>query len=165
MLKFLYLIRHAQAEEYAKTGTDFDRVLTQKGEKDSILIGSKLFDMNVKPEHLVTSPALRALQTAEIICDELKQNKSNLDKNTHIYNASAADLLGVINELDEKYKSVALFGHNPGFYEIANLLSDTPIHKFPKTGVVALAFAVPWAKITPNNGMLQFAISPRQYTK
>jgi phosphohistidine phosphatase len=164
MIKFLYLIRHAQAEEYSKSGSDFDRVLTEKGEADAELIGTKLLEMEISPQHLVTSPAARALQTAELICEELQQKKSEIEKDTRIYNASAADLLEVINEQDENYKSIALFGHNPGFYEIANVLSDTEVHKFPKAGVIALAFAVPWKKITSNTGMLQFFISPRQYT-
>jgi phosphohistidine phosphatase len=163
MMKFLYLIRHAQAEEYSKSGSDFNRVLTTKGEADAELIGIKLHDMDVNPQHLVTSPAARALQTAELICEELQQKKQDIKKDTRIYNASAADLLEVINEQDEQYKSIALLGHNPGFYEIANLLSDTEIHKFPKTGVIALAFAVSWKTIAPNTGMLQFFISPKQY--
>ena len=163
-MKFLYLIRHAEAEEFAKTGSDFDRKLTDKGEADAELIGEKLQEMNIKPQYLITSPAMRALQTAKIISDELLQKKSELVKDDRIYNATAADLLEVINELNEDYKSIALFGHNPGFYEIANLLGDSEIHKFPKTGVVAFAFAIPWKKITPNSGMLQFFISPRQYT-
>jgi phosphohistidine phosphatase len=164
MMKFLYLIRHAQADEYSKSGSDFDRVLTAKGEADAELIGIKLHDMDINPQYLVTSPAARALQTAELICEGLQQKKQDIEKDTRIYNASAADLLEVINEQDENYKSIVLFGHNPGFYEIANLLSDTEVHKFPKAGVIALAFAVPWNKIATNTGMLQFFISPRQYT-
>ncbi len=164
MMKFLYLIRHAQAEEYSKSGSDFDRALTVKGESDAELIGIKLREMGIKPQHFVTSPAARALQTAVLICEELQQKKPALVKDTRIYNASTGDLLEVINEQDEKYKSIALFGHNPGFYEIANILSDTEVHKFPKAGVIALAFAVPWKKIASNTGMLQFSISPSQYT-
>ena len=164
MVKFLYLIRHAQAEEYAKSGKDFDRALTAKGKADAMLIGEKLREMNISPQHLVTSPALRAFQTAELICDGLGLKKLEMESDKRIYDASPADLLEVINEQDEQYKSVALFGHNPGFYEIANMLGDSELHNFPKTGVVALAFSVSWKKIAPNTGMLQFFISPRQYT-
>jgi phosphohistidine phosphatase len=120
--------------------------------------------MSINPQHLVTSPAARALQTAELICEQLQQKKQDIENDKRIYNATVADLLEVINEQDEQNRSIALFGHNPGFYEIANMLSDTEIHKFPKAGVIALAFAVPWKKITSNTGMLQFFISPRQYT-
>jgi len=68
----LYLLRHAEAE--AHRADDFSRKLTAKGEKQARAVGVFLADMGIKPDLILTSPVLRAKQTAVLAAEELKED-------------------------------------------------------------------------------------------
>lgn len=69
----LYLIRHAEAEQYQPSGTDEGRALTDKGLKNAQQIGTAMDALGIKLSLLWTSPLLRAVQTAEAISDSMKK--------------------------------------------------------------------------------------------
>ncbi len=66
----LYLLRHAEAEPYR--ADDFSRKLTDKGERQARLVGAFLDEKGLKPDLILSSPVLRARQTAIIVAEELK---------------------------------------------------------------------------------------------
>jgi len=69
MAKTLWLLRHGDAQE-ART-SDFDRPLTQRGERQARNVGRAFARLGVELEHALTSPRVRALDTARIACREL----------------------------------------------------------------------------------------------
>jgi phosphohistidine phosphatase len=66
----LYLIRHGQAEENAASGDDGDRALTEAGVKELRRVARKMHDLGVRFDHTLTSPLVRARQTAEVLVKE-----------------------------------------------------------------------------------------------
>ena len=68
-----YFLRHGPAGDATKwQGSDFDRPLTQDGIKRIAREAKTIAALEVVPDAIVTSPLVRARQTAEIVADELK---------------------------------------------------------------------------------------------
>jgi phosphohistidine phosphatase len=65
----LYLLRHAEAEPHR--ADDVSRKLTGKGEKQARAVGSFLDERGIKPEIILTSPVVRARETAMLVAEEL----------------------------------------------------------------------------------------------
>ena len=59
----LILLRHGKAESVSATGGDFDRGLTERGRRDSALIGRVLAEAGLKPDLALVSAASRTQET------------------------------------------------------------------------------------------------------
>ena len=70
-MKVLYLVRHAKSSRDDPSLPDRDRPLDERGKQDAQRLGRRLAKRNVKPDLLVSSPALRARTTAQLIAKEL----------------------------------------------------------------------------------------------
>jgi phosphohistidine phosphatase len=136
----LYLIRHAIAEEESPSGEDSQRGLTDKGAKKMRLIAKGLRTLGVEFDLIVSSPYLRAVQTAEILSEVFKKKKFVLSD--HLTPTGDIDLL--IAEINEKYTtgSLAIVGHEPYLSAFVSLLTagGSPIEMtFKKGGVCCLS--------------------------
>ena len=65
----IWLLRHGDASDDAPG--DFERPLTEKGERQARAAGRALAALGVDIEACITSPKVRALDTARIACREL----------------------------------------------------------------------------------------------
>ena len=92
----------------------------------------------IKIDAFVSSPAKRAKKTAEIFMKEYKEKEKNLILVSSLYEASVKDFYDVVENLDDKFDTVALFSHNPGITGFINLLECSPIHNMPTCAVFAL---------------------------
>ena len=133
----LYLIRHAIAEEESPTGDDSQRGLTDKGAKKMRQIAKGLRELGVEFDYILTSPYIRAEQTAEILGDVLKMKKRIVTSENLAPTGSPDQLLAEINE---KYSvnSLAIVGHEPYLSNLVGLLTadGSPIEMTFKKGSV-----------------------------
>ena len=123
-MKTLFLVRHAKSSRDDPTLPDRDRPLDDRGRRDAPRMGKRLAKRDVKPDLLLSSPALRALTTAQLIADEIGFERKAIAVDDRLYASSPDDLLAVIRALDNKLDRVMLFGHNPEFSELAHRLSS-----------------------------------------
>jgi len=123
-MKTLILVRHAKASNDDPTWADRDRPLADRGRKEALEMGQRLARRNLKPDRLLSSPALRALTTAQLMADELGRERKDIVIDDRLYASSAQGLLTVIRALDDKFDRAMLFGHNPEFTELAHRLSS-----------------------------------------
>jgi phosphohistidine phosphatase len=123
-MKTLSLVRHANSSRDDPSLPDRDRPLDDRGKRDATTMGKRLAKRNVKPDLLLSSPALRALATAHLIADEIGVNRKDVVVDARLYGSSPVDLLAVIRALDGKLDRVMLFGHNPEFSALAHRLSS-----------------------------------------
>ena len=65
----LYVMRHGPAEDDAPTGRDADRALTAAGRERVAAVAKALSEANESPFAILSSPLVRAMQTAEIVAD------------------------------------------------------------------------------------------------
>jgi phosphohistidine phosphatase len=115
----LYLIRHAIAvEEYED---DSQRPLTDKGRKKMRSVVKGLRALGVEFDLILSSPYVRAAETAEILADVFKMKKE-VQFSDNLVPSGDPDLL--IAELNEKYSvnSIALVGHEPFLSALIGLL-------------------------------------------
>ena len=111
------------------------------------MMGKRLGKREVKPDLLVSSPALRALTTAQLIAAEIGYPHKGIVVDERLYASSPDDLLAVICALDDKLDRVMLFGHNPEFTELAHRLSSEIID-MPTCAVAEFHFETKtWADV------------------
>ena len=123
-MKTLYLVRHAKSSKDDPSLADRDRPLADRGRKDAPMMGKRLAKRDVKPDLLVSSPALRALTTAQLMADEIGYARKKIVVDDRLYGSSADGLLAVVRALDKRVDRVMLVGHNPEFTELAHRLSS-----------------------------------------
>jgi phosphohistidine phosphatase len=161
-MKTVFLVRHAKSSRDDISMPDKDRPLADRGRRDAPEMGKRLARRGVKPDLIVSSPALRARSTAALIAEKLDYKRRDVVIEERLYGGGADDLLEVIHGLDDKVNSVMLFGHNPELTEFAHRISSQITH-LPTCAVVEFRFA---AKLWPNvgNATLQKATldCPRQ---
>jgi phosphohistidine phosphatase len=146
-MKTLLLIRHAKSSWDDPALPDKDRPLNDRGRRDAPKMGKRLAKRGVKPDLILSSPALRALRTAEIIAKMLDYQRRDIVLNERLYAVEADDLLDVIHHLGGKLDRVMLFGHNPELSELAHRLSGEITH-MPTCAVAEFTFdAKSWSKI------------------
>jgi len=162
-MKTLYLIRHAKSSWKNARIADIERPLNSRGKRDAPFIGELLASKKIKPALIITSPAKRAKKTAETIAGKIGYSKKNIVYEDNIYEAGSHELLDVIKNINNKFDSAMLFGHNPGFTMLHNFLCKHYIDNIPTSGVVALEFESPWNEIEKNSAKFLFFEYPKLY--
>jgi phosphohistidine phosphatase len=119
----LLLLRHAEAVDKDVGVTDFQRVLTPKGEKQADRIGRLLAHRGLHPDLVVSSPAPRALQTAQHACAALGIPLGDVREEPEVYEASVPTLLDLLRRHGGASKRLMLVGHNPSLRDLGALLS------------------------------------------
>lgn len=161
--KTLYIIRHGKSTWDYFNISDIDRPLKEKGIKNSYEMANRLNLLNVKPEIIMSSSAARAVSTALVFSRVLGVSNSNLYINDDIYMAGEYEMLDIINDFDDKYASVMLFGHNPTFTDLANHYAKDPIDDMPTAGMVTLKFeAESWKDISKKNVIFENCDYPKK---
>ena len=126
--------------------SDAERPLNRRGERDAPKMGERLSARGFKADLLVSSPAVRAWTTAGIIASKLDYPREAILREPSLYLASPDEILDVIATQDDDVQSLVLFGHNPGFTMMANLLVPGITNNVPTTGIVSVSVDSPtWA--------------------
>ena len=138
----LYLVRHAIAEDRSPDYEDDSlRTLTEKGNEKMGRIANGLRKLGVAPELIVSSPYVRASQTASILAKVLKYKEELIYSDSLVPMGEPDDMIGEINE---KYSvdELMLVGHEPSMSMLASVLlaGDPAISiNFKKGGVCCLS--------------------------
>jgi phosphohistidine phosphatase len=119
----LYIIRHAIAVDRGTPEYEDDslRPLTDKGKKKMRQIAKGLHTLGVDFDLILSSPYVRARETAEILADVI-ETKTDVAFSENLIPMGDPDLL--ISEIIEKYSvnSIALVGHEPHLSSLISLL-------------------------------------------
>jgi phosphohistidine phosphatase len=126
----LFLVRHADA---APGEPDELRRLTAEGRDQAHAVGERLAAQGIRPDIVLTSPLLRARETAEAIAGELDCASEPSDSL-----APGATATGVQAAVAGRGETLVLVGHQPDCGRIAAELGDGTEPSFPPAGVVEL---------------------------
>jgi len=153
--KTLFIVRHAKSSWDDAGLDDRQRPLNRRGKEEAPKMGKHLADYKLRPELVTSSPAVRALKTAEKIAKELGFQKSDVLVDEGLYTFEGGGLIDAIKGLDDKYGTVMIVGHNPAVTAAVNALSDAGIDNVPTCGVVLLEFrAEKWKDVGKGKGKL-----------
>jgi phosphohistidine phosphatase len=148
MSRQLWLLRHGEAEAHGDVG-DAERRLTDKGRRQAVAAGRALANLELEFEAVLTSPRIRALDTASLACREL-----GIDLTLHeplgggFQRSEAADLL---EELTGDGR-LLLVGHEPDFSQLVHDFTGGRVD-LKKGGI---------AGIRPATGELFVLLRPRE---
>ena len=139
----IFLVRHGKAEDGHPLG-DEARALTEEGREEFREHARKLAG-HMTVEGIVTSPAVRAVQTAEILAEACGVARLEVRSEISVDRGSARSIEVVCREMGPGW---ALVGHNPSMAEaLAHLISHSHgAPQFRKGAVVALVpgESLPW---------------------
>ena len=158
-MKLLILVRHAEAAPGPASLSDIDRPLQPLGRRDALAMARHLSDLEVYPEAIISSPAVRALSTAAAFETQFSVPVESVDE---IYEANTKTLLEIIQQQDPHKKTVMLVGHNPGITVLLSVLTGKPYLPVPTGAVAVLMFpGSSWRNIRPGKGWFHTGFSPR----
>lgn len=173
----LYVMRHGPAEDHSATGRDADRALTPSGRDRTRSVAKALVDEGEAPFVVVSSPLVRALQTAEIVAavTRLDERVRTTDKarasgatgavEVRREMAPGGDELALVSELLRSGRKRAMIvGHEPDLSMlVARLVGHPPPQGMLKSMVVGI-------KLTPSppevqgrgfDASLRFVLDPK----
>lgn len=163
-MKKLYIIRHAKSSWKDSELDDFERPLNKRGKQNAPFMGDKLKEKHVVPDIVISSPALRAKTTAEIIAKKVNYKKEIVYDND-IYEADITTLHNIFTKVDNENGTVFLFGHNPEL----NMLAEVYVgfdENIPTCGVLEIEFNCErWRDIGANNAKLVSFDYPKKYSE
>lgn len=160
MAKQLLLVRHGKSDWGNLDLKDFDRPLNKRGKENAPEMAERLINRGFKIDQIVSSPAKRAKSTAKYFAEAYNIDQIQFEE--AIYEASFSTLLKVVNNLNDSADNVIMFGHNPGFTDFANELSDADIYNIPTAGMVLISFPFDsWQMVSKGTGELLFFDYPK----
>jgi phosphohistidine phosphatase len=159
-MKELLIMRHAKSSWDQPYRTDFERPLNKRGRKAAPRMGEFLAERDLLPDLIVSSPAERAKQTADLF-SEASGYDGELRFEQDIYHAFAGDLLAVVRGLPDEAERVMLVGHNPGFEMLVEQLCGGDV----RMTTAAIAYiklpVLSWKDVESEMGELQWLVTPK----
>jgi len=135
-MKSLYIIRHAKSSWGDFSLPDIERPLNERGKNDAPMMAQRLLDKKISIDVFISSPAKRAHKTCKLFCKEYKKDEESILLLDHLYHAEADTFFKVVSDIDDKFKSAAIFSHNPGITHFVNSLGlDVKIDNMPTCAV------------------------------
>src|ERR1700722_9427363 len=133
----LYVMRHGPAEDIAGSGLDEDRALTASGRDRVRHVAKTLVDAQEVPLRILTSPLVRAVQTAEIVAliGRVDAQAGARDVALEVRREAhpSGNLKGLVEDLlDEGAKRVMLVGHEPQLSDLVQALLGVFPRSFDK---------------------------------
>jgi len=168
-MRSLTAVRHAKAADPADYDDDFDRPLTERGERDAAHIGALLHGLRPPIDWWIVSTAVRALTTGTILraqCDE----EGELHVVRDAYLATSDTLLSLLAMAPADARHVAIVAHNPGLEElVAGLTAGDARHFNFRLATAAFAhieLEIPrWDQIRWGSGQLRYLVAPKLLKK
>ncbi len=147
-MKTLVIVRHGKSSWDDPFLSDHQRPLAKRGLKDAPIMGARLAEWGPPVDRVISSSAVRALATAELVTEEMGLPWDEIQIEDDLYHATENEMLELIQEQEDYLDGVMLFGHNPGMTYLVNDLSDLDLENLPTCGVVILQFDVEsWSEI------------------
>lgn len=139
-MKYLFLGRHSKSLHEIERIKDIDRPLNQRGYDDAYLMARFISEQKIKPELIISSPAIRAFSSARIYSDILKL-KTELRIEQELYFNEKKYFEKNISFLPNELNALMLIGHNSGIHIYSELLSGSKIAKFPTSAIICIEFS------------------------
>jgi len=161
----LYIVRHGIAidREGPKCPPDPERFLTEEGIEKTKQVARGVAGLGVSPDLLLSSPYVRAMQTAEIFASALECSKQKIRKTELLL--PGAEPLQLFRELsrDKDLSVVLVFGHAPHLDDLLATAIGSKHHitSLKKAGVALIELR----RIAPPNGELVWLATPKLLRK
>jgi phosphohistidine phosphatase len=112
-------------------------------------MGARLSGRLIRPNLMLSSPALRARRTATLVARALDYPNDGIRIDARLYLATPLEILAVVAEQADAVDHLLVVGHNPGLTELTNLLlPDLGLANLPTSATVVVDCATEhWAEL------------------
>jgi len=153
-MKTLYLMRHAKSSWKDASLSDQQRPLNKRGQRDAPEMGRRLRDKGLVFDRIISSPARRALNTAQRVAQTMGYPSECIEQTAPLYFTSSSNILALIHQFDEQWEAVMLVSHNPDISTLLERLCRTDIDDMPTAAIATLQFDHKWRDISDLSGRL-----------
>ncbi len=160
-MKTLFILRHAKSSWAEADMSDFERPLNERGEKAAAFMGELMSRKGYEPYVILSSPAVRAKSTSEIVKKSGKLD-GELRFEHRIYEASPQTLRQAVSDLDDAYASALLVGHNPGIEGFIRYLTGD-LEPIPTAALAVIDLDIDtWLAVSEDRGELKKIYRPKE---
>lgn len=167
--KTLIILRHAKSD-WPPGVPDHDRPLGSRGNREAPEAGRWLVEHGIVPDMILCSDAVRTRQTCTWVCSELGEQAPTPYLDSRLYDADAARALAVINETEERVRTLMVVGHMPWVQDlgmrIASVDSDeeavvSMAERYPTLGLQVFRIPGEWAALDGRDARMTHFTVPR----
>ncbi len=126
MTRELLILRHGKSARSAGSD-DYHRPPKDRGRRDAQRVGVWLAQRQLIPDYVISSPAQRALVTAQEACKAMGLYTGRIHREKRLYGADLNTLLEVLGECPDASRRLMLVGHNPGLEDLLGYLVATEL--------------------------------------
>lgn len=134
MPRELLLMRHAKSSWENPLWSDIDRPLNKRGRRVALSMGHHLSKLEIEPAVVISSPALRAWQTALLLSSVLDK-AVDIHIEDSLFESSAGKWQKAVQSLPDEAERILMIGHNPEMHLFISGISDFIIPKFPTAAI------------------------------
>ncbi|MEM7256475.1 MAG: histidine phosphatase family protein [Pseudomonadota bacterium] len=164
-MKTIILTRHAKSSWKSDASSDFERPLNKRGVTDVPVMAARLSELGPAPGLIVSSTAVRALQTAEMLMAEMSVPNDLLTTTNTIYEAPARVLIDLTKTLPADVGCAMMVGHNPGMSAACNYLSKDAHVEMSTLAMVCLDLDIEnWDEVYPDCATVRWYEYPKKHT-
>jgi phosphohistidine phosphatase len=157
----LYIVRHGIAidREDPKCPPDPERYLTEEGVEKTKQVAKGMATLGIASDVFLTSPYVRARQTAEIFASALDYAKQKIQRTDLLLPGAEPSLLFRELAKEKQASSVFLFGHAPQLDDVISTALGAKKHitTLKKAGVVLVELK----RVSPPSGVLIWLATPK----
>ena len=160
-MKTVILCRHAKSD-WPMGVSDLQRPLKERGQEDAVFLAQLLRDQEFMPDRIISSPAKRAMQTADLVRSTLGY-EGEVSIAPSVYEEGTAELVQLIRGLPDSLDSVMIFGHNPTMENaLTYLLGAAAAFELPTSAMACLEMrGWHWKDFSPKTIHLRWLLVPR----
>ena len=159
-MKTLYILRHAKSSWEDSDLADFDRPLNDRGKTAAPFMGEVMVRHAFEPELILSSPAVRAKETA-IRAKKAAGLSAEINYKEEIYEATPQTLLQVARSIDGAFGSAMIVGHNPGMEGFVRFLTGK-LESMPTASLAVIDLNIgDWEQTRAETGTLRMIIRPK----
>jgi phosphohistidine phosphatase len=167
MTRELLIFRHGKSDRSVKSD-DFHRPLKDRGKRAAQRAGVWLAQQGLVPDQVISSPAERALVSAEKACKAMGLYAGKISRDKRVYAADLSTLLEVLAECPDSSRRVMLAGHNPGLEDLLSYLADGELpvadngKLLPTAAIARLIMPEQWVGLSEGCASLVALMRPDQ---
>jgi phosphohistidine phosphatase len=163
-MKTLLILRHAKSDQNVG-GPDFERPLTSRGTRAAKTMGRFLASIEILPDLILASSAVRARTTAELL-RAASGALCPLELRPAFYGGAPQTVVDELRQIDDRYETVLIVGHEPTWSSLVGILVGGGQHAMVTAALAAIQLGIrSWRDLIPSAGELTFLLPPRLLDK
>lgn len=155
-------MRHAKSSWENTMISDKSRPIIQKGIDRTNKMIQRLKEEGFNPDFILTSSAIRALQTARLMAAAFGIESECFKEEPRIYTADEDEFYDLCFDIPETTSHVLIVGHNPAITDFANKFLDPKLDFLPTSGMASIEFeTAQWEALPVSSHKVKFLLFPK----